>query len=111
MIKMNEIIIKKLEEYIQRYAEYMYYIGQINAANSEQEATPIFKRLPDAEIHRGVYRRITDELYREYEDDDDKLEEYENAINDATKAAKKEACRRAEAMRQANGIYINRKEV
>lgn len=103
---MKEIIIKRLEEYIKRYAEYMYYIGQINSATSEQEAAPIFKRLPDHEIHQEVYSRITDELYREYEDNDDKLEEYEYALDDATKAAKKEACRRAEAMRQANGIYV-----
>lgn len=99
---MKEIIIKRLEEYIRRYAEFMYWNGLINCAESDEEISIFCKSMPDAEIHRGTFRAIVNELYKEYDEDD-----VDDVLDDAVREAKKEGCKRAEAMRQANGIYLD----
>lgn len=94
------------ETYIRHHAMQMYYVGIFNfnlrtTGKYDNEAYDI----------QLVHKKYSDEAEREFQDAIDIFQEETDDYNtidvDALyREVHKEACRRAEAMRQVNGIFL-----
>lgn len=98
-----------IESYIKQYAEFMYWEAKITHCADDHNVSELEDIQPSVERHKNTLKNILDDLYMKYGDPDETEDAYyeaEEKFGAIIKDAKREGCKRAEAMRQANGIYI-----